>query len=123
MKRHYENQQYYEQNEITAMGLNRVNQKAVEVKAIFVVTDKGQTDPMKPITLFETVGRTKKHGKDVRLVKPVPGVSADRMKQYIEINKKYGYPIIPLPLGDETRIKEKPGKPGPWAPDMLLATT
>ena len=121
MKRHYENQQYYEQNEITALGMDRISQKGVEVTGIFVITDKGETDPMKPITLFEEVGRTEKDGKPMRLVRKIPGVSAERMKQYVDLAKKYNLPIIALPLNDTTRYRVQPGKPGPWAPDMMLA--
>lgn len=123
MKRHYENQQFYEQNEIAAMGLNRVTGKGVEATAIFVITNKGETDPMKPITLYQEVGKTKQDGTMKRLVKPVPGVSAARMKQYVETAKKYNLPIIALPLADTTQFKIRRDKPGPWAADMILATS
>ncbi len=121
MKRHYANQQYYEQNEITAMGLNRINQKAVEVTGIFVITDAGVDDPMRPMTLFEQVGETRQDGKIKKLVKPVPAVSNERMKQYVDLAKKYGIPIIALPLSAKTDVKMRPGKPGPWTADMVLA--
>ncbi len=123
MKRHYESGQFYEQNEIAAMGLNRINQKAVEATGIFVITGKGVDDPMKPITLFETVGSIKEDGRMKRLVKPVPAVSAERLKIYVDLAKKYNIPIIALPLADTTDLKVKPGKPGPWAQDMVLASS
>jgi hypothetical protein len=123
MKKHFQSGQYYEQNEIAAMGLNRVTQKAAEVTGIFVITGKGVTDPLKPITLFEQVGTIKEGGQTKRLVKPVPAVSSERLKLYVDLAKKYNLPLIALPLADTSSYKLKPGKPGPWAADMVLASS
>lgn len=111
----------HQQNEVAVMGTHPVTGAQTTVTAIFVVTAPGTTDPRQPIPLYQEVSRTTVGGKLQRTVVPKPGVSAARMAVYEQIVADTGIPMVAIPLGADTDFRAQPGRPVPWAADMVLA--
>lgn len=99
----------YRHNEIVVAGTTRTGGQTheVEIVGVFVFVDEAPADPAQtptPLTLYEPL--RDENGHPIRegvkpVMKPVPGVSPERMQRLADVAQGMHVPWVPLKLSEE----------------------